>query len=140
MTRAIYRAERLIHTDARAATNALLMAFPAIDRRRIEEFLRTYAPRVPADPRISADDLRALLAPDAGDSVSEHAAANLGNLVMPSVADDAVGALIPRPRRATPPGRPSPANLAGRVATLTGLAGVLLVWIVVTLRRRAGRR
>jgi ABC-type nitrate/sulfonate/bicarbonate transport system substrate-binding protein len=140
MTRAVYRAEKLVHADPRATTSALMMAFPALDRRRLEDALRLYGPRVPADPRISVEDLRASLARAAGeDGGSPLEGASLGSFVVASFADDAVTSTGRASRKAPPPPPPSTANLAGRVAALAGLACVVLAWIVVTVRRRRGR-
>jgi ABC-type nitrate/sulfonate/bicarbonate transport system substrate-binding protein len=140
MTRAIYRAEKLLHADPLAATNALLMAFPTMDRRRLEESLRTYRTKVPPDPRVSLDDLRASLVHDAGTADADALGhVNLADFVRPSFADEAVASMDARGKKPAPQAPPSAANLAGRVAALAGLACVVIAWLVVTLRRRLAR-
>ncbi len=55
LTRAIHRAQQLVHADRAAASEAVLRALPALDRRLVEEIVRLYAPAVPDGPRVSAE-------------------------------------------------------------------------------------
>jgi NitT/TauT family transport system substrate-binding protein len=58
VTRAIARAEHLIHTDPRATVDALIASGAArSDRRLVEAIVAVYAPAVPWDPRISLDGI-----------------------------------------------------------------------------------
>lgn len=61
MTRAIYRAQLLIHADAAAAVDALLAEFPSKERRHLEAIVRIYAPAVPDSPAVSVDGLKPAL-------------------------------------------------------------------------------
>jgi len=56
VTRAIYRAELLIHSDAKGTVDALLASGAAgQDRRSVEAFAAIYGPAVPRGPRISLE-------------------------------------------------------------------------------------
>lgn len=61
MTRAIYRAQQLIHADSAATVDALSREFPSRDRRHLEAIVGIYAPAVPESPRVSVDGLRPAL-------------------------------------------------------------------------------
>jgi ABC-type nitrate/sulfonate/bicarbonate transport system substrate-binding protein len=54
LVRAIGRGEALLHSDARAATDAVLRALPSRDRAHAETIVSLYAPAVPTSPRVSA--------------------------------------------------------------------------------------
>ena len=54
MTRAVGRAEKLIHSDPEAAVEAILKSgFARTDREQLETITRIYAPAVPRTPKIS---------------------------------------------------------------------------------------
>jgi ABC-type nitrate/sulfonate/bicarbonate transport system substrate-binding protein len=54
VTRAIYRAQRLIHNNRKATVDALITSGAAgPDRPMIEAIVSVYAPAVPQSPRIS---------------------------------------------------------------------------------------
>jgi len=57
VTRAIARAERLIHSDAGATVDALIASGATTDRRLTEAIAAIYAPAVPDTPRISLDGI-----------------------------------------------------------------------------------
>jgi ABC-type nitrate/sulfonate/bicarbonate transport system substrate-binding protein len=62
LCRAIARAERLIHSDARASADAVMRALPQSSRKHVEAIVGIYAPAVPATPEVSADALLPALA------------------------------------------------------------------------------
>jgi ABC-type nitrate/sulfonate/bicarbonate transport system substrate-binding protein len=62
MTRAIYRAQKLVHDDAGKAAAALSHEFPAMDPRHISKIVSIYAPAIPRTPRVSVDGLQPALA------------------------------------------------------------------------------
>ena len=52
LTRAIHRAQQLIHTDEAAAVDAILNSgVPDLDRTLVETIVKIYAPAIPATPR-----------------------------------------------------------------------------------------
>jgi ABC-type nitrate/sulfonate/bicarbonate transport system substrate-binding protein len=54
MTRAIARAQKLIHSDPKATVEAVLASgFARADREQLETITRIYAPAVPRTPKIS---------------------------------------------------------------------------------------
>jgi hypothetical protein len=53
VTRAVYRAQTLIHSDGRATVDALLASGVASDRALTEALVAVYAPAVPPSPKIS---------------------------------------------------------------------------------------
>lgn len=55
MTRAIYRAQKLVHADQAAAAAAIEREFPSMERRHVEKIVALYAPAVPDSPLVSAD-------------------------------------------------------------------------------------
>jgi NitT/TauT family transport system substrate-binding protein len=58
VTRAIYRAEFLIHSDAKGTVDAILASGAAgQDRRMVEVFTAVYGPAVPRSPRISLEGI-----------------------------------------------------------------------------------
>ncbi len=62
ITRAVARAEHLVHADRAAAVAAVLAVFPSMDRRKVERIVGIYAPAVPSTPRVSVDGLKPALA------------------------------------------------------------------------------
>ncbi len=62
MTRAIARAERLVHSDPAAVVAALAAEFPKMNRRHIETIVSLYAPAIPDTPVVSVDGLLPALA------------------------------------------------------------------------------
>jgi ABC-type nitrate/sulfonate/bicarbonate transport system substrate-binding protein len=61
LTRAIYRAQRLVHSDREAAIAALLREVPERGRAQIEAIVDIYGPAIPAGPQVSADKFTAAL-------------------------------------------------------------------------------
>jgi NitT/TauT family transport system substrate-binding protein len=57
VTRAIYRAQRLIHSDPKASVDALLAAGVARDRPLTEAIAAVYGPAVPQTPKISLEGI-----------------------------------------------------------------------------------
>ena len=57
LTRAIHRAEKLIHADAGATVDAVMRALPSLDRKKVETIVAIYAPAVPLTPRVSVDGI-----------------------------------------------------------------------------------
>jgi ABC-type nitrate/sulfonate/bicarbonate transport system substrate-binding protein len=58
VARAIYRAQLLIHSDAKGTVDALLASGAAGgDRRRVEAFVAVYGPAVPRTPKISLEGI-----------------------------------------------------------------------------------
>jgi NitT/TauT family transport system substrate-binding protein len=58
VTRAIYRAQRLIHSDPKGTVDAILASGAAgHDRRMVEAFAAVYGPAVPRSPRISLEGI-----------------------------------------------------------------------------------
>ena len=54
LTRAIYRAQKLVHSDREGAIAALLREVPERGRAQIETIVDIYGPAIPAGPQVSA--------------------------------------------------------------------------------------
>ena len=58
LTRAIHRAQQLIHTDEAAAVDAILNSgVPDLDRTLVETIVKIYAPAIPATPEVSTEGI-----------------------------------------------------------------------------------
>lgn len=57
MTRAILRAQRLAHSDQKAAVEAVLQAVPGRDRQLVETIVAIYEPAVPQTPEVSVEGI-----------------------------------------------------------------------------------
>jgi hypothetical protein len=58
MSRAVYRAQRLIHTDLKTATEALFRsAIPGLKPALVETILTIYQPAVPETPEVTVQGL-----------------------------------------------------------------------------------
>ena len=57
VTRAILRAQRLIQSDLKAATDAIIASGAANDRALVEAIVAVYAPAIPMTPRISLEGI-----------------------------------------------------------------------------------
>ena len=91
VTRTIYAAQRLIHSDAKATVDALLASGVAHDRALTEAIAAVYGPAVPQTPKVSLNgierDARLYPAhPRAPDFTRVHA----GDFVASEFADRAV--------------------------------------------------
>jgi NitT/TauT family transport system substrate-binding protein len=92
VARAIYRAQRLIHSDATGTVDALLASGAAgRDRRMVEAFAAVYGPAVPRDPKISLEGIErdAALYP-AHPRAPDFARVRAADFVAPQFADQAV--------------------------------------------------
>jgi NitT/TauT family transport system substrate-binding protein len=123
MTRAIARAEELIHKDTAAATLAVLSVFPTLDRTKVERIVRIYAPAVPDTPRVSVLGIPQALA----FYPSNKSPPDLTGIDLEAYVDDrfAADASAPRPTR--------------RVLAVAGVVTLAVAAAFLTLRR-AGRR
>jgi ABC-type nitrate/sulfonate/bicarbonate transport system substrate-binding protein len=94
LCRALARAERLIHTDKRAAADAVLRALPDLDRKHVEAIVDVYEPAVPATPEVSAEALRPALALFPANKVPPKLdGIDLRKFVLPRFAHDAARSL-----------------------------------------------
>jgi ABC-type nitrate/sulfonate/bicarbonate transport system substrate-binding protein len=58
LTRAILRAQRLVHADQKAAVDAVLQAgIPGLDRRLVETIVSIYEPAIPQTPEVSIEGI-----------------------------------------------------------------------------------
>lgn len=57
LTRAILRAQRLVHADQKAAVDAILRAVPGLDRRLVETIVSIYEPAIPQTPEVSVEGM-----------------------------------------------------------------------------------
>ena len=92
VARAIYRAQRLIHSDAKGTVDAILASGAAgQDRRMVEAFVAVYGPAVPRNPRISLEGVErdATLYP-AHPRAPDFARVRAGDYVAPQFADQAI--------------------------------------------------
>ncbi len=92
VARAVYHAQRLIHSDAKATVEAILASRAAgPDRRMIEAFAAVYGPAVPRTPRISLEGIErdAALFP-AHPRAPDFARIKAAHYVAPQFADQAV--------------------------------------------------
>jgi NitT/TauT family transport system substrate-binding protein len=101
MTRAILRAERLVHADHAATVDAVLRALPVYDRGHVEKLVELYDPAVPPTPRVSADGFaRALALYPASGTAPDFSAIDPSRFVAPQFAE---AALAPPAARASSP-------------------------------------
>lgn len=62
ITRAVHRAQQLIHTDENAVVEALLASgVPGLDRTLVETIVKIYAPAIPESPVVSVEGLESAL-------------------------------------------------------------------------------
>ena len=90
--RAIYRAQRLIHSDAKGTADAILASGAAgTNRRMVEAFTAVYGPAVPLTPQISLEGIErdAALYP-AHPRAPDFARVRAGDYVASQFADQAV--------------------------------------------------
>ncbi len=62
LTRAVARAEKLIHKDTAGTVAAILNEFRTMDPRKVQTLVEIYTPAVPATPRVSKDGILPALA------------------------------------------------------------------------------
>jgi NitT/TauT family transport system substrate-binding protein len=92
VARAIYRAQRLIHSDVKGTVEAILASGAAgTDRRMVEAFAAVYGPAVPHTPQISLEGIErdAALYP-AHPRAPDFARVKVTDYVAPQFADQAV--------------------------------------------------
>ena len=92
VARAIYHAQRLIHSDIKGTVDALLASGAAgPDRRMLEAFAAVYGPAVPHTPQISLEGIErdAALYP-AHPRAPDFARVRAGDYVASQFADQAV--------------------------------------------------
>lgn len=91
MTRAIYRAQQLIHSDLKGSANALLRSgVPGVEQRPVETTLRLYQPAVPKTPDVS---ITAVQRTDKyfGRPPGDLSKVNLQDYIAPQFAKQAMG-------------------------------------------------
>ncbi|HLE82064.1 MAG TPA: ABC transporter substrate-binding protein, partial [Dehalococcoidia bacterium] len=94
MTRAIYRAQQLIHSDLKASASALLRSgVPGVEQRPVETTLRLYEPAVPKTPEVAITAVERTNKYFWGprDAPEDLSAINLSDYVAPQFAQEAVG-------------------------------------------------
>jgi NitT/TauT family transport system substrate-binding protein len=91
VTRAIYRAQRLIHSDPKATVDALLASGVASDRALTEALVAVYGQAVPPTPKISLSGIErdAILYP-AHPRAPDFAHVHASDFVAPEFAEDAI--------------------------------------------------
>ncbi len=92
VARAIYRAQLLIHSDAKRTVDAVIASGAAgPDRRMVEAFAAVYGPAVPRTPKVSLEGIErdAVLYP-AHPRAPDFARVNAADYVAPQFADSAV--------------------------------------------------
>jgi ABC-type nitrate/sulfonate/bicarbonate transport system substrate-binding protein len=92
VARAIYRAQLLIHSDAKGTVDALLASGAAgRERRIVEAFAAVYGPAVPRNPKVSLEGIErdATLYP-AHPRAPDFARVRAGDYVAPQFAESAV--------------------------------------------------
>jgi ABC-type nitrate/sulfonate/bicarbonate transport system substrate-binding protein len=91
VTRAIYRAQRLIHSDPKATVNALLASGVARERRLTEILVAVYGAAVPQTPTISLDGIErdAILYPS-HPRAPDFSRVRASDFVAPEFAEQAV--------------------------------------------------
>ncbi len=139
MTRAIYRAQKLVHADVRAATDAVMRALPALDRTKVETIVAIYAPAVPLTPRVSIDGIDpALVFFPASRAAPDLRGVDLHDYVAPSFAERVLAeearALADQARAAEPWWRRR-ARWIGAALAVSTIFVVVAMW-----RRRRARR
>jgi NitT/TauT family transport system substrate-binding protein len=117
MTRAIARAERLVHTDRTAAVAAILKVFPTMNPTKVARIVEIYAPAVPESPRVTVEGIRPALALfPATKKAPDLDGVELAAYVAPRFAEDAARAIAR-------PWRPWVAAVAAALVLLLGLGG-----------------
>jgi ABC-type nitrate/sulfonate/bicarbonate transport system substrate-binding protein len=92
ITRALARAERLVHADHAATVAAVLRVFPSMDPKKVARIVGIYAPAVPATPRVTVLGLRPALALfPATKKAPDLDGIDLSEYVAPRFADEAAG-------------------------------------------------
>jgi ABC-type nitrate/sulfonate/bicarbonate transport system substrate-binding protein len=91
MVRAIYRAERLIHTSPAQTIDALLHELPKLDPKELAKIVEIYTPAIPDAPQVSVDGvLPALALFPAGRPAPDLTGINLAAYVAPQFAEAVV--------------------------------------------------
>jgi len=98
LTRAILRAQTLIHRDREAAVDALVHEFPGMNRRQVATIVGIYEPAIPRVPRVTAEGFRAALQLfPASRKAPDLSGIDLGEFVAPEFTDAAIKSIETRP-------------------------------------------
>ncbi len=91
MTRAILRAQRLVHADQKAAVDAILRAVPGLDRQLVETIVSVYEPAIPQTPVVSVEGIEIAhrLFPES-QTPPDLSKVNLADYIAPQFAEQAV--------------------------------------------------
>jgi ABC-type nitrate/sulfonate/bicarbonate transport system substrate-binding protein len=119
LTRAIYRAQQLLHADLGAATEALMRSgVPGLERRLVDTLLPIYQPAVPGTPEVTVGGVAQAyrLFPESR-TPPDISGIDLADYLAPEFAQRAVAEA---PGRAWP--APSPLAVAGSAADMAALA------------------
>jgi ABC-type nitrate/sulfonate/bicarbonate transport system substrate-binding protein len=132
MTRALARAEKLVHADLAATEEAVMRALPSLERRHVHTLLRVYQPAVPEAPLVGTDGLAPALALfPASRTPPSLEGIPLADFVDPTVLAEAMGA--------APAPKPPAARAVRPPATWLSLAvGACVGLVVYVLLRRKG--
>jgi hypothetical protein len=138
MTRAIYRAQQLVHRDLKLSADALLgSGVKARDRPHVEKFLQIYQRAIPVNPELSVDGIaQSLRLFPASSAPPDLSGINLADYIAPSYAIEAVEGRAKTGISGKRPASPSP---SWQLLAAAG-AGALLVIAALSaelVRRRA---
>jgi len=61
LTRGVYRAQKLVHADQKAAVDAMFRAVPGLDRKLAETIVAIYEPAIPKTPDVSIEGMKRTL-------------------------------------------------------------------------------
>ena len=131
LTRAIHRAQQLVHTDQQAAVSAILQSgVPGLDRKLVETIVAIYAPAIPLTPEVSVEGVKRAhdLFP-AQFTPSDLSGIDLGEYVAREFAEEAVSTtpvIVPPPTSTpTPTALPRPTATATPTPTPRSLGSVV---------------
>ncbi len=130
MTRAIYRAQKLVHASQAAAVDALAREFPSMSRARLEKIVSLYAPAIPDTPAVAADRIAPSLAVfPATRQPPDLSAIPLADFVDASFAAEAVKSVDAPPPKAR-------ILLIAPIAAAVALVFAIALWALRSRRRR----
>ncbi len=91
LTKAIARAERLLHDDQKASVEAVLKAVPGLDRRLVETIVSIYEPAIPQTPAVSIEGIQVAnkLFPES-QTPPDLSKVNLADYIAPQFAQQAI--------------------------------------------------
>ncbi len=62
LTRGVYRAQKLVHADQKAAVDALFASgLPGLERKKVETIVAIYEPAIPQTPDVSSEGMKRML-------------------------------------------------------------------------------